>query len=66
MDPSRKQEEVSPNTVEREDSDPPASPIAELNETLNIARAFNTIRRDATNSGVKVQEYQPSGEGGAR
>ena len=56
MDPSRKQEEVSPNTVEREDSDPPASPIAELNETLNIARAFNTIRRDATNSGVKVQE----------
>ena len=32
------------------------SPVAELNKTLNIARAFNTIRRDASNSGQKVEE----------
>ena len=56
MDPSQDQEEASPNKVEAQESVPPASPIAELNETLNIARAFNTIRRDANNSGVKVQE----------
>ena len=34
----------------------PTSHIAELNETLNLVRAFNTIRRDANNSGAKVQE----------
>ena len=58
MDPSQKQEEASPSTVETLDSDAvlPPSPLAELNETLNIARAFNTIRRDASNSGLKVQE----------
>ena len=58
MDPSQEQEEASPSTVETLDSDAvlPPSPLAELNETLNIARAFNTIRRDASNSGQKVQE----------
>ena len=55
VDPSQNTEDVSPKKVEREGNDPPASPIVELNETLNIARAFNTIRRDATNSGQKVQ-----------
>ena len=56
VDPSQEQEELSPTKVESQQTDPPVSPIAELNETLNLARAFNTIRRDANNSGVKVQE----------
>ena len=58
MDPSQKQEEASPLKVGSLDSDAglAPSPVAELNETLKIARAFNTIRRDASNSGQKVQE----------
>ena len=56
MDPSQEQEEATPFTVESLDSDAvlAPSPIAELNKTLNIARAFNTIRRDAFNSAQKV------------
>ena len=58
MDPSQEQEEASPPTVETLDSDAVLAPslIAELNETLNIARVFNTITKDASNSGQKVQE----------
>ena len=58
MDPSQEQEEASPLTVESLDSDAvlAPSPIAELNKTLNLARAFNTLKRDASNSGQKVQE----------
>ena len=56
MDPSQEQEEASPLQVESLDSDAVLAPIpiAELNKTLNIARAFNTIRRDAFNSAQKV------------
>ena len=56
MDPSQEQEEASPLPVESLDCDAvlASSPIAELNETLNTARAFNTIRRDVINSGQKV------------
>ena len=58
MDPSQEQEEATPFTVESLDSDAvlAPSPIAELNKTLNIARAFNTIRRDGFISAQKVQE----------
>ena len=56
MDPSQEQEEASPSTVETLDSDAELAPslIAELNETLNIARAFNTTGRNASNSGLEV------------
>ena len=60
MDPSQEQEEASPSTVETLDSNAvlAPSPTAELNmnETLNIARAFNTTGRDASNSSLEVQE----------
>ena len=57
-DLSPEQEEASPFTVESLDFDAglAPSPIAELNKTSNVARAFNTITRDASNSGQKVQE----------
>ena len=44
-DPSPEQEEASPFTVESLDFDAglAPSPIAELNITSNVARAFNTI-----------------------
>ena len=53
VDPSQEQEVASPPTVETLDSDAVLAPslIAELNETLNIARAFNATRKDASNSG---------------
>ena len=53
---------TSPFTVGSLDSDAvlAPSPIAELNETLNIARAFNTIRRDASKSGLDVRENRGS------
>ena len=55
MDPNQEQEEASRYPiVESKDSDA-ASPISELNETLNLTRAFNTIRRDASKSGLDVQ-----------
>ena len=62
MDPSQEQEEATPFTVESLDSDAvlAPSPIAELNKTLNIARAFNTIRRDAIKSGLNVRENRGS------
>ena len=62
MDPSQEQEEATPFTVESLDSDAELapSPIAELNKTLNIARAFNTIRRDAIKSGLNVRENRGS------
>ena len=48
---------ASPFTVGSLDSDAvlAPSPIAELNETLNIAKAFNTKRKVASNSGLDVQ-----------
>ena len=56
VDPNQEQEEASQSSVvESKDSDA-VSPISELNETLNLMRAFNTIRRDASKSGLDVQE----------
>ena len=56
VDLSQEQEEHSPSKVESQETDHPVSPIAELNETLNITRAFSTIRREASKSGHDIQE----------
>ena len=56
MDPNQEQEEVSHSQeADSKDSGAP-SPISELNETLNITRAFSTIRREASKSGHDIQE----------
>ena len=56
VDPNQNQEEVS-HSQEAESKDCGAlSPISELNETLNITRAFSTIRREASKSGLDIQE----------
>ena len=56
VDPNQEQEEVS-HSQEADSKDSGAlSPISELNETLNITRAFSTIRREASKSGLDIQE----------
>ena len=56
MDSSQDQEGASPTKIVSEESDATARLVAELNETLKFAKAYKTIRRDASNSGLELQE----------
>ena len=56
VDSGQDQEGASPTKIVSEESDATARLVAELNETLNFAKAYKTIRRDASNSGLELQE----------
>ena len=56
VDSGQDQEGASPTKIVSEESDAAARLVAELNETLKFAKAYNTIRRDASNSGLELQE----------
>ena len=54
VDPNQEQEEVS-HLQESESKDSGALiPISELNETLNLSRAFSKIGREASKSGLCI------------